>query len=76
MLVAAGHDHGAQKRHGNHDENLHFIGSEQGQPEQVTADDVREVQQHRNDECERQRKLNDPGEPVQSFVDHRVSPSR
>jgi hypothetical protein len=47
------------------------IGSEQGQPEQVTADDVREVQQHRNDEGERQHKLNDPGEPVQSFVNHR-----
>jgi len=76
MLVAAGHDHGAEKGYGNHDENLHFIRSEQGQSEQVTADDVREVQQHRADEGECQRELNDARDPVQSFVNHRVSPSR
>jgi len=72
MQVAPGNDGGAEESHRDHDEDLHLVGPEQREPEQITADHVGEVEQHREDEGERKRDFDDARDAVERLVDHRL----
>ena len=66
VRVALGDDRGAEKGHRHHDEDLHLVGAEQRQAEQIAANHIGEVEQHGDDERERQHNLDarvptDPG---------------
>src|SRR5262249_26616434 len=72
MQVAPGDDGGAEERHRDHDEDLHLVGPEQREAEEITADYVGEVEQNREDEGERQRHFDDARDAVERLVDHRL----
>jgi len=72
MQVALRHHRGAEERHRHHDEDLHLVGPDQRDAEQVAADDIGKVEQDRENEGQRQHQLDDARNPVESLVDHRL----
>jgi hypothetical protein len=66
---------GAKKRHADHDEDLHLVGPQQRDAEEVAPEHIAEVEQHREDEGERQRHLDDAGDTVEDPVDHQAPAS-
>ena len=74
MLVAAGHNGSAEERHPDHDEDLHFVGGEKRDAEQIAPHHVGEVQNNGHDEGDRKREFDGPRNPVERLVDHRTIP--
>ena len=70
MLVAPGHHDGAEKCHADHDEDLHLVGAEQRDAEQVAADHVGEVEQDRHDEKQCQHELDGTCDPIEDLNNH------
>jgi len=48
-----------EERHADHDENLHLVGADERDTEQIAADHIGEIEQDRKDERQRQRQLDD-----------------
>ena len=71
MQIAPRDHGGAEERHADHDEDLHLVGAEQRDAEQVAADHVGEIEQDREDKGERQRHFDDARDAVERLVDHR-----
>src|ERR1700757_2847490 len=69
---APGDDGSAEERHRHHNEDLHLVGPEQREAEQITADHVGEVEENRKDEGERERHFDDARDAVERLVDHRL----
>jgi hypothetical protein len=63
---------GAEECHRDHDEDLHLVGPEQREAEQIAADHVGEVEQHREDEGECEQHFDDARDAVERLVDHRL----
>ena len=70
MLVALCHHNGAEECHPDHDEDLHFVGAEQRDAEQVAADHVGEVEHDRHDEKQCQHELDGPCDPIEDLNNH------
>ena len=54
----------------DHDEDLHFVGAQQRDAEQVAADHVGEVEQDRHDEKQCQHELDDACDPIEDLNNH------
>ena len=65
VISAPGHRGRADERHGDHDVDLHLVGAVDGPADDVAADDVREVENDREDEGEREHALEEPDDGAQ-----------
>src|SRR5512141_1540788 len=70
MLSAPGHHGGAKEGHEHHDENLQFVGTEDGDAKAVAADDVAEIEPDRDDESIGERPLNHPHQTIDDAQNH------
>jgi hypothetical protein len=69
MPLAPAHHRRAEERHPDHDVDLRLVGAEEGEVEDVAADDIGEVDDDRDDEGERQRLLDRARQPLEDPVD-------